>query len=156
MIRVVEHELNPVPEDINSPVVASPRQVGALLAAVDHLAPELAAFFGCLYYACMRPGEAVILRQADCTSPPASAWGLLLLSGNAPLVGSQWTRTGTQRQGVTDSGTSHDRPDLKHRARKATRPVPIPPSWSTCCGAISSGSGETRMGGCSAVRAAPC
>lgn len=41
----------------------------------------------------------------------------LLLSGNAPRVGSQWT----------DSGSAHDERHLKHRARKITRPVPIPP-----------------------------
>jgi integrase len=41
----------------------------------------------------------------------------LLLSGNAPRVGSQWT----------DSGSAHDQRHLKHRARKTTRPVPIPP-----------------------------
>jgi hypothetical protein len=43
--------------------------------------------------------------------------GLLLLSGNASPGGSQWT----------DSGSTHDERHLKHRARKITRPVPIPP-----------------------------
>jgi integrase len=106
-----------VAQEVDRRVVARPRQVRALLAAVEQIAPELTAFFGCLYYGCMRPGEAVILRQADCVTLPASGWGLLLLSGNAPRVGSQWT----------DSGTPHDRRHLKHRARKTTRPVPIPP-----------------------------
>lgn len=106
-----------VAEEVDRRVVARPRQVRALLAAVEEIAPELTAFFGCLYYGCMRPGEAVILRQADCVTLPASGWGMLLLSGNAPRVGSQWT----------DSGTPHDRRHLKHRARKTTRPVPIPP-----------------------------
>ena len=106
-----------VAEEVDRRVVSRPRQVRALLAAVEQLAPELTAFFGCLYYGCMRLGEAVILRQADCVTLPASGWGLLLLSGNAPRVGSQWT----------DSGMPHDRRHLKHRARKTTRPVPIPP-----------------------------
>lgn len=58
-----------------------------------------------------------MLAKADCASLPDSGWGRLMLSENAARVGSQWT----------DSGTSHDRRHLKHRARSATRPVPIPP-----------------------------
>jgi integrase len=114
-----------VAEEVDRRVVARPRQVRALLAAAEQLAPELTAFFGCLYYGCMRPGEAVMLRKADCVSLPESGWGLLLLSGNAPRVGSQWT----------DSGTPHDRRHLKHRARKTTRPVPIPPELVRLLGA---------------------
>jgi integrase len=106
-----------VAPEIDRGVVADLRQVRDLLAAVKAIRPDLVAFFGCLYYACMRPGEAVLLRQADCIRLPATGWGKLLLSGNAPRVGSDWT----------DSGTSHDVRHLKHRARKTTRPVPIPP-----------------------------
>lgn len=106
-----------VAAEVDRRVVAGPRQVRDLLAAVDAIRPDLTAFFGCLYYACMRPGEAVLLRQADCVSLPGTGWGMLLLSGNAPRVGSEWT----------DSGTSHDVRHLKHRARKTTRPVPTPP-----------------------------
>jgi integrase len=106
-----------VADEIDRRVVASPRQVGQLLTAVASIRPDLAAFFGCLYYATMRPGEAVSLRRADCVNLPASGWGLLLLTGNAPRVGSAWT----------DSGTAHDERHLKHRAKKITRPVPIPP-----------------------------
>ena len=57
------------------------------------------------------------MREADCVALPSTGWGLLLLIGSAPRVGSQWT----------DSGSTHDERHLKHRARKATRPVPIPP-----------------------------
>lgn len=54
-----------VAEDIDRRVVASPAQVRQLLAAVSRIRPDLTAFFGCLYYATMRPGEAVLLRRAD-------------------------------------------------------------------------------------------
>jgi integrase len=107
-----------VAEEVDRRVVARPRQVRLLLAAVEQLRPELTAFFGCLYYASMRPGEAVSLRQVDCVSLPESGWGLLLLTGSAPRTGSEWT----------DSGSTHDERHLKHRARKTTRPVPIPPA----------------------------
>ena len=59
-----------VADEVDRRVEASPRQARAMLAAVEQLRPELTAFFGCLYYACMRPGEAVSLRQADCVSLP--------------------------------------------------------------------------------------
>jgi integrase len=50
-------------------VVASPDQVSALLNAVARTRPELTAFFGCLYYAALRPEEAVALRLPDCHLP---------------------------------------------------------------------------------------
>jgi integrase len=116
-IGKVTWKASEVAEEINRRVVARPQQVRELLAAVEAISPELTAFFGCLYYGCMRPGEAVFLRDADCVTLPETGWGLLLLTGNAPRVGSQWT----------DSGTTHDERHLKHRAKKTTRPVPVPP-----------------------------
>ncbi len=95
----------------------SPAQVRALLAAVETDQPELTAFFGCLYYAYLRPGEAVYLRKMDCVDLPSAGWGELLLTGNAPHAGAEWT----------DAGTTRDERQLKHRAQKTTRPVPIPP-----------------------------
>lgn len=109
-----------VAEEIDRRVVASPAQVRQLLAAVTSIRPNRAAFFGCLYYATMRPGEAVALRQADSVNLPESGWGLLL-TGNAPRAGSAWT----------DSGNAHDERHLKHRAKKITRPVPILPELVT-------------------------
>ncbi|MBC6457750.1 tyrosine-type recombinase/integrase [Actinomadura sp. HBU206391] len=106
-----------VAEEIDRSVVARPRQVQALLTAIDTERPELTAFFGCLYYAYMRPGEAKSLRRRDCVDLPDTGWGHLLLTGNAPRVGSEWS----------DTGSSHEERQLKHRARKITRPVPIPP-----------------------------
>jgi integrase len=50
---------------VNPQTVASPAQVRAILAEVARLHPELTAFFGCLYYAALRPEEAVALQRAD-------------------------------------------------------------------------------------------
>jgi len=40
---------------VNPATVASPAQVRAILAQVSSIRPELAAFFGCLYYAGCAP-----------------------------------------------------------------------------------------------------
>lgn len=77
---------------------------------------HLEAFFGCLYYAGLRPSEAVALTAADCTLPDAG-WGRIDLVAAEPKAGRAWTDTGNVR----------DRRGLKHRSRTAVRPVPIPP-----------------------------
>ena len=64
-------------------VVASPDQVSALLDAVAQTRPELTAFFGCLYYAALRPEEAVALRLPDCQLP-GPGWGMLRLAAATP------------------------------------------------------------------------
>jgi integrase len=60
-------------------VVASPAQAEALLAAVARIRPALVAFFGCLYYAALRPEEAIALRRADCHLP-RHGWGMFTLA----------------------------------------------------------------------------
>ena len=97
-------------------VVASPDQVSALLDAVARTRPELAAFFGCLYYAALRPEEAVALRIADCHLP-SSGWGMLRLASAAPRTAAAWT----------SDGTGYEQRGLKHRPDGAIRMVPAPP-----------------------------
>jgi integrase len=97
-------------------VVASPAQVRALLDAVTRTKPEMTAFFGCLYYAALRPEEAVALRYADCHLP-SSGWGMLRLGAATPRTAAAWTST----------GTSHERRGLKHRPDGTIRMVPAPP-----------------------------
>jgi integrase len=97
-------------------VVASPAQVSALLDALSRTRPELAAFFGCLYYAALRPEEAVALRLADCHLP-GSGWGMLRLAAAAPRTAAAWT----------SDGTGYEQRGLKHRPDGAIRMVPAPP-----------------------------
>ncbi len=96
--------------------VASPAQVRAILVEVARLRPELTAFFGCLYYAALRPEEAVALRRADLVLAPHGR-GKLILTAACPRTGSAWTST----------GTPHEPRGLKHRPDGAVRVVPIPP-----------------------------
>ncbi|WP_308293154.1 tyrosine-type recombinase/integrase [Streptomyces sp. TS71-3] len=77
---------------------------------------RLAAFYGALYYAGLRPAEAAGLRLSDCDLPE-TGWGTLTLRETRPVSGKQWT----------DSGERHDRRGLKAREASADRPVPIPP-----------------------------
>jgi integrase len=99
--------------------VANPVQARTLIAAVrsqPRSGPRLAAFFGCLYFAAMRPEEAVSLAKHNLHLPSAG-WGEFTLDTAEPYAGREWT----------DSGRNRDRRHLKQRARGETRTVPCPP-----------------------------
>ncbi|WP_344832060.1 hypothetical protein [Nonomuraea dietziae] len=78
------------------------------------------AFYATLYFAGVRPAEAVGLRRDDCHLPE-EGWGLLTLTKTRPSSGKQWT----------DTGTVHDLRGLKQRDTSAVREVPIPPELVT-------------------------
>ncbi|MCI3225952.1 tyrosine-type recombinase/integrase [Streptomyces sp. NP-1717] len=106
-------------DEVDFRYVPNPDQAAALIDAVRQLSARgahMAAFFGCLYYAAMRPSEIAALRAEDCKLPE-SGWGELVLAGSQPEVGSGWT----------NDGQSFEQRGLKRRARTATRSVPIPP-----------------------------
>ena len=87
-----------------------------ILAEVARIRPELAAFFGCLYYAALRPEEAVALRRDDLILP-ARGRGAIILTAACPRTGAAWTST----------GTPFEPRGLKHRPGGTIRVVPIPP-----------------------------
>ena len=101
---------------VSPATVASPAQVRAILAQVARIRPELAAFFGCLYYAALRPEEAVALRRDDLILP-ACGRGRIILTAACPRTGTAWTST----------GTPFEPRGLKHRPDGTIRLVPIPP-----------------------------
>jgi integrase len=95
-------------------------QARRLLAAVGQQGERgerMVAFFGCMYYAALRPEEAVELRPGNLASLPGHGWGELILTNSEPRSGTWWT----------DSGSARQRRELKHRPRGETRPVPIHP-----------------------------
>jgi integrase len=99
--------------------VANPVQARTLLAAVreqQRTGPLLIAFFGCLYFAAMRPEEAVNLNKRN-LSLPAEGWGLIHLERATPYAGKDWT----------DSGQNRDERQLKQRAVGESRTVSCPP-----------------------------
>lgn len=99
--------------------VANPMQVRTLLDAVrgqQRSGPRLVAFFGCLYFAALRPEEAVALKKHN-LSLPERGWGELHLEAAEPHAGKEWT----------DTGENRDSRQLKQRERGEVRIVPCPP-----------------------------
>lgn len=105
-----------VTEAVNPRVVINHGQARALLAAVRQIHGQLVAFFAVMYYAALRPGEAVELRK-EALSLPATGWGELYLAGSAPSAGRSWSQSGTRREPR----------QLKHRGVQEVRIVPSPP-----------------------------
>jgi integrase len=115
-----------VSDVVDGRVVVNPQQVRGLLTAVTyagHQAPgrysrghRLQALFASMYFAALRPSEAVALRRQDCYLPE-SGWGRLTLEKSRPEVNRRWA----------DTASTHDERGLKHRSASETRSVPIPP-----------------------------
>jgi integrase len=115
-----------VSEVVDRRVVVNPRQARELLTAVTYVGQQrrgphargqrLMALYACMYFAALRPGEAVGLRRQDCHLP-AAGWGRLTLEKSRPEVNRRWT----------DTGSAHGERGLKHRGAEETRRVPIPP-----------------------------
>jgi integrase len=103
-------------EEIDRRVVVNPAQARLLLTAVAKKDPRLEAFFGCMYFAALRPAEMLHLRLDDCDLPE-SGWGSLHLTGSTQRAGQEWS----------DSGEVMEDRALKHRATSATRIVPAAP-----------------------------
>ena len=122
---------------------ATPAEVQAILAEVTQIRPELTAFFGCLYYAALRPAEAVALRADSCILP-ARGWGQLTLTGSLPRSARAWTGNGTPREPRS----------LKHRPKapsgRSRSPRSLPASSAITCRLT----GALQTGGCSGVPAA--
>ncbi len=98
--------------------MVNPEQARALLAEVGRTVPELEAFFGCMFYAALRPEEVLHLRDDEYERPATpGAWGVLHLTGSTVAVGRDWG----------DGADTAEHRGLKHRAKAATRDVPVPP-----------------------------
>ncbi|MET9901943.1 site-specific integrase [Streptomyces sp. NPDC006446] len=111
-----------VSSEVDPRVVVNPQQALSLLHAVSYVGGyrrargrRLVGLFACMYFAGLRPAEAVGLAEADLTLPE-QGWGAALLHRTRPSVGKQWT----------DSGESHDDRGLKNRPAEDVRRVPIP------------------------------
>lgn len=100
--------------------VVNPAQARMLLDEVTRTprsGPRLVAFFACLYYAGLRPEEAVALRRTNLALGEVGEFGWLHLENAAPDTGKHWS----------DSGRQRDQRGLKHRAVGESRRVPCAP-----------------------------
>jgi integrase len=116
----------PGPEDLVDPrSVGGPDLVADMLAVTSYIGHRqglrFVAFYGCMFYAMMRPSEVIALTKDGCHLP-AEGWGRLIFADTSPAAGRDFT----------DDGRVHEDRGLKGRprqasARRATRNVPIPP-----------------------------
>ncbi len=116
---------------IDKGAVPNPAQARALLSGVGALprsGPRLEAFFGAMYYAGLRPEEAVSLNKRNIAHLPEPVWndetgeheygwGKFRLDKAEPHAGARWT----------DSGKARDDRPLKSRDDDDERPVSFPP-----------------------------
>src|SRR5205085_2821093 len=56
-------------DEVDRRVVVNPKQARALLDAVQDREPRSVAFFACMYYAALRPAEALHLGADECELP---------------------------------------------------------------------------------------
>ncbi|MBT2455332.1 tyrosine-type recombinase/integrase [Streptomyces sp. ISL-86] len=110
-------------QQVDPRVVANPAQARSLLCAVSYVGGykrargrRLAGLFASMYYAGLRPAEAVAVALPDCVLP-AEGWGQVTLHRTLPQAGTRWT----------DTGRVHDERGLKNRPAGDTRLVPLPP-----------------------------
>lgn len=111
-------------KSVDPRTVVNSDQARRLLSAVQargDRGERMVAFFGCMYYAALRPEEAVDLRRESLVSLPGEGWGEMLLTHSEPRSGTSWT----------DNGLARQRRELKHRAPGETRSVPIHPELVT-------------------------
>jgi integrase len=129
-IRALKWTAPKVSSQVDRRSVVNPSQARALLEAVraqQPTGPRLVAFFAVMYYAGLRPEEAINLRAEDVALPDQARsedgeqgqyqsdddWGELHLRHATPDAGSDWT----------DDGAKRDQRQLKHRAEGDSRIV---------------------------------
>jgi integrase len=134
-VRVLMWTAPKISSQVDRRSVVNPQQARALLDAVraqQPSGPRLVAFFAVMYYAGLRPEEAINLSTDNIILPPRTwdaerqlwqdppedgDWGELHLRTATPDAGSEWT----------DDGRPRERRQLKHRAEGDTRIVPTHP-----------------------------
>ena len=134
-IRVLKWTAPKVSSQIDRRSVVNPHQARALLEAIhaqQPSGPRLVAFFAVMYYAGLRPEEAINLSADNVILPPRTwdaarqqwedppgdqDWGELHLRTATPDAGSEWT----------DDDSLRERRQLKHRAEGVIRIVPTHP-----------------------------
>jgi len=124
-IRRIKWTMPKVSSQVDRRSVVNPRQARALLEAVrvqQPSGPRLVTFFALMYYAGLRPEEAINLSRDNVTLPPHDGpddddWGELHIRSATLDAGGEWT----------DDGSVRERRQFKHRAEGDSRVVPTHP-----------------------------
>jgi integrase len=127
-IRALKWTAPRVSSEVDRRSVVNPRQARALLAAVraqQPSGPMLVAFFAVMYYAGLRPEEAINLHSDDIVlqsrvrqdAHDDDEWGELHLRHATPDAGAE----------CTDDGSQREHRQLKHRPEGDSRIVPVHP-----------------------------
>ena len=118
---------------VNPRSAASPAEVQAILAEITKIRPELTAFFGCLYYAALRPAEAVALRADSCDLLPARL-GAADTHWIPPPLGACLDRQRHATRGPRPETPPRRRyPDSPHPAAACPPPPPSPARLRVRC-----------------------
>jgi integrase len=120
MQRVKVTRVKSLDEQVDPATVASLAQGRTLIEVAKNYNSRykgrLAAFFGLMFWAGLRPAECVDLHVADLTLP-AEGWGEARLKSSDPQPGKEWL----------DEDAKDGAKSLKHRADGAIRVVPLDP-----------------------------
>src|SRR5262249_23772130 len=79
-------------EQVDRRTVVTPGQARALIQAAGGVRADVKAFFGVLYYAALRPEEALHLVRSDYhPAQEPDSWGWLELSGATVAIATDWS-----------------------------------------------------------------
>ena len=102
-------------EAIDPRAVGSPELIADMLTVTSYVGrrqgPRFVAFFGCMFYAMMRPAEVTSLTEDGCHLPE-HGWGRLIFADSSPAAGREFT----------DNGQVHKDRGLKGRDRQGHAP----------------------------------
>ena len=139
------------PDDTVDPrAVGSPALIAKMLDSCNEVGrrqgPRFTAFYGCMFYALMRPSEVAALTRDACHLPE-DGWGYLIFADASPAAGKAYTDDGQvhehrglkgRTKGRTDPASPQARPESPNPTR-ARRAPPRPPP------AIRRGSGRAAV-----------
>jgi integrase len=108
--------------------VGSPALVASMIQACGTIGkrqgPRFRAFYGCMFYALMRPSEVAALTREACHLPE-TGWGHLIFADSSPAPGKAYTDDGQVHEHRGLKGRTRGRPSPT--GRRPVRKVPIPP-----------------------------
>ena len=134
-IRALKWTAPKVSSQVDRRSVVNPRQARALLEAVRAQrpsGPRLVTFFAVMYYAGLRPEEAINLGGDNVILPPQGRpddedWGELHIRSATPDAGSEWTDDGSAREMTAAEAPRRRRQPRRSHASRADPATPGSP-----------------------------